>query len=53
MPARHWKYLVTATNVAALPAYYVVMTDDLDEVTPGYLSLCGGLGDAEWPDRRC
>ena len=32
------EYLVTATNIAAIPAYYVVMTDDLDEVTPGYLS---------------
>ena len=32
------EYLVTATNIAAIPAHYVVMTDDLDEVTPGYLS---------------
>ncbi len=32
------EYLVTATNVATIPAFYVVMTDDLDEVTPGYLS---------------
>ena len=32
------EYLVTATNVAAIPALYVAMTDDLDEVTPGYLS---------------
>ncbi len=33
------EYLVTATNVAAIPAYYVVMTDDLDEVTPSYLNV--------------
>jgi len=45
------EYTVTATNVAALPAYYVVITDDLDEVTPGYLSyvdqsaVLNGLGD--------
>jgi len=36
------EYLVTATNVAAIPAYYVVMTDDLDEVTPGYLTYVAG-----------
>lgn len=32
------EYTVTATNIAALPALYVVMTDDLDEVTPGYIT---------------
>ena len=29
---------VTVRNVAAVPAYYVALTDDLDEVNPGYLS---------------
>lgn len=32
------EYLVTVTNIAAIPAYYVVLNDDLDAVTPGYLA---------------
>ena len=32
------EYTVTATNIAAVPAYYVMLTDNLDEVTPGYLA---------------
>ena len=32
------EYTVTVRNVAAVPAYYVALTDDLDEVNPGYLS---------------
>ena len=32
------EYTVTVTNIAAVPAYYVMLTDDLDEVTPGYLT---------------
>ena len=32
------EYTVTARNVGSVPAFYVVMTDDLDEVTPGYIT---------------
>lgn len=32
------EYLVTVTNIAAIPAYYVTLTDDLDAVIPGYLA---------------
>jgi len=32
------EYLVTVRNVGSLPAYYVVITDDLDAVAPNYLS---------------
>ena len=32
------EYTVTATNIAAVPAYYVAMTDNLDEVNPAYLA---------------
>jgi len=32
------EYTVTARNIAAVPAYYVVLTDDLDAANPGYLT---------------
>jgi uncharacterized repeat protein (TIGR01451 family) len=32
------EYVVTVRNVGAVPAYYVVITDDLDVPNPGYLS---------------
>ena len=32
------EYTVTARNVASVPAYFVSMTDNLDEVTPDYLT---------------
>lgn len=32
------EYVVTATNVSPVPALYVAVTDDLDEVMPGYLT---------------
>ncbi len=32
------EYTVTVTNIASVPASYVSITDDLDAVTPGYLS---------------
>ena len=32
------EYLVTVRNVAAVPAYYVVITDNLDDPNPGYLA---------------
>ena len=32
------EYVVTVRNVASVPAYYVVITDDLDAVIPGYLT---------------
>ena len=33
------EYTVTVSNIGTLPALYVAITDDLDEVTPGYLAL--------------
>ncbi|MDH5303416.1 MAG: hypothetical protein OEW64_04900 [Gammaproteobacteria bacterium] len=38
LPGATLEYTVTATNIAAVPAYYVAMTDNLDEVNPGYLA---------------
>jgi uncharacterized repeat protein (TIGR01451 family) len=38
LPGATLEYTVTVRNVAAVPAYYVSLTDDLDEVNPGYLS---------------
>ena len=32
------EYVVTVRNVAAVPAYYVVITDNLDDPNPGYLT---------------
>ncbi len=32
------EYVVTARNIAAVPAYYVVITDNLDDPNPGYLT---------------
>jgi uncharacterized repeat protein (TIGR01451 family) len=32
------EYVVTVTNIATVPAYNVLITDDLDVPTPGYLS---------------
>jgi uncharacterized repeat protein (TIGR01451 family) len=32
------EYVVTVTNVAAVPALYVLITDDLDVPVPGYLA---------------
>lgn len=38
LPGATLEYTVVATNIAAVPAYYVAMTDNLDEVNPGYLA---------------
>ena len=38
LPGSTLEYVVTATNIASVPAYYVSMTDDLDAVVPGYLT---------------
>jgi uncharacterized repeat protein (TIGR01451 family) len=38
MPGATLEYTVTVRNVAAVPAYYVSLTDDLDDPNPGYLS---------------
>ena len=32
------EYAVTVTNIASVPAYYVAITDDLDDPNPGYLA---------------
>ena len=32
------EYVVTVTNIAAVPAPYVVITDDLDAAQTGYLT---------------
>ena len=32
------EYVVTVRNIASVPAYYVVITDDLDDPNPGYLT---------------
>lgn len=37
-PGAELEYTVTVTNVASVSALYVAITDDLDEVTPGYLT---------------
>jgi uncharacterized repeat protein (TIGR01451 family) len=31
-------YIVRVTNIATVPAYYIVVTDDLNFATPGYLT---------------
>ena len=36
------EYVVTVTNVATVPAYNVLITDDLDVPNPGYLSYVAG-----------
>ena len=38
LPGATLEYVVTVTNIGAVPAQYVVITDDLDVPTPGYLS---------------
>ncbi len=38
LPGATLEYVVTVTNVALVPAYYVLITDNLDEVNPGYLT---------------
>jgi uncharacterized repeat protein (TIGR01451 family) len=38
LPGSTLEYVVTVTNIASVPAYYVSMTDDLDAVVPGYLT---------------
>jgi len=38
LPGSTLEYVVTVTNVASVPAYYVSMADDLDAVVPGYLT---------------
>lgn len=38
LPGSTLEYIVTATNIASVPAYYVSITDDLDAVMPGYLT---------------
>src|SRR5262245_29280556 len=36
------EYLVRVTNISAVPAYFVVITDDLDADTPGTLTYVAG-----------
>jgi uncharacterized repeat protein (TIGR01451 family)/fimbrial isopeptide formation D2 family protein len=36
------EYLVTVRNVASVPAYNVLISDDLDAVNPGYLTYVAG-----------
>jgi uncharacterized repeat protein (TIGR01451 family) len=36
------EYVVRVVNIAAVPAYSVVITDDLDSDTPGFLSFVNG-----------
>ena len=38
IPGATLEYTVTVQNVGNVPALYVLIRDDLDEVTPGYLS---------------
>ena len=38
LPGAELEYVVTVRNVGALPALYVTLYDDLDMVTPGYLT---------------
>jgi uncharacterized repeat protein (TIGR01451 family) len=38
LPGAELEYVVTVRNVGAVPAFYVVITDDLDVPIPGYLT---------------
>ncbi|MGB5577938.1 MAG: choice-of-anchor K domain-containing protein [Woeseiaceae bacterium] len=38
LPGATLEYAVTVRNVSLVPAYYVLITDNLDEVNPGYLA---------------
>jgi uncharacterized repeat protein (TIGR01451 family) len=38
LPGAMLEYVVTVRNIAAVPAYYVVITDNLDDPNPGYLT---------------
>ena len=38
LPGAELEYVVTVRNVGAVPALYVTLYDDLDMVTPGYLT---------------
>ena len=38
LPGATLEYAVTVRNVSLVPAYYVQITDNLDEVNPGYLA---------------
>ena len=38
LPGAELEYVVTVRNVGTVPAYYVTLYDDLDMVTPGYLT---------------
>jgi uncharacterized repeat protein (TIGR01451 family) len=42
LPGGQLEYVVTVTNVAAVPALYVVITDDLAATNPGYLTYVDG-----------
>ena len=42
LPGAELEYVVTVRNVGAVPAYYVTIYDDLDMVTPGYLTYVDG-----------
>jgi uncharacterized repeat protein (TIGR01451 family) len=51
LSGKQLEYVVTVTNIASVPAQYVVLTDDLDATQPGYLiyvdqsaTLNGGTG---------
>ena len=50
LPGSQLEYTVTVRNVAVVPAYGVVITDDLDAATPGLLALRARLRDAERRD---
>jgi len=38
LPGATLEYVVTVRNIASVPAYYVVITDNLDDPNPGYLN---------------
>jgi len=42
LPGSTLEYLVTVANIAAVPAFNVAITDDLDAVTPGTLAYVAG-----------
>ncbi len=47
LPGSVLEYIVTAQNVAVVPALDVVITDDLDAVTPGLLAYVGASASLE------
>ncbi len=52
LPGETLEYTVTVSNVSTVPVLYMTLYDDLDAVTPGYLSLRRPVRDAERSERR-